>query len=168
MPIKMTEEQFEQKYHLYAQDLFNVAYGYARSVQDAEDIVQNVFIKFIQTNNKFKTENDEKYWLIRVTINESINFVKSSYKKKIVLNDEIVQSTSDQTKENNDKEELLFFIENLPEKYKIVIILFYYENMKTHEISNILDISEAAVRKRLERARDILRNKMEVYNEEQS
>lgn len=164
MTIRMTEEQFEQKYSLYSQDLFNIAYGYTRCVQDAEDIVQNVFIKLLQNNKIFNTINDEKYWLIRVTINESINFVKSSHKKKIVLDEDIVRSTSDKTKENIDKDNIRFFIEQLPEKYKVVLILFYFENMKTVEISNLLDISEAAVRKRLERARDILKKKMEAYN----
>ena len=149
---------------MYSQDLFNVAYGYTRNVQDAEDIVQNVFIKLLQYEYSFRTNNDEKYWLIRVTINESINFVKSSHKKKIVLDDDIVRSTSDKTKENIDKDNIRFFIEQLPEKYKVVLILFYFENMKTVEISNLLNISEAAVRKRLERARDILKKKMEAYN----
>ena len=114
MAIRMTEEQFERKYLLYSQDLFNVAYGYTRNVQDSEDIVQNVFIKFIQYDYDFKTENDEKYWLIRVTINESINFVKSSYKKKTVYSDEIVNSTSEQTKENTSKEILQFYVDKLP------------------------------------------------------
>ena len=164
MTIRMTEEQFEQKYNRYSQDLFNVAYGYTRCVQDAEDIVQNVFIKLLQYEKTFNTTNDEKYWLIRVTINESINFVKSSYKKKTVLNEEIVRLTSDQTKENNDKEILKYFVDMLPEKYKVVVILYYYENMKTVEISNLLKISEVAIRKRLERAREILKKKMEAYN----
>ena len=48
MAIRMTEEQFELKYQMYSQDLFNVAYGYTRSIQDSEDIVQNVFIKLLQ------------------------------------------------------------------------------------------------------------------------
>jgi RNA polymerase sigma-70 factor (ECF subfamily) len=164
MAIRMTEEQFELKYQMYSQDLFNVAYGYTRSIQDAEDIVQNVFIKLLQYDKEFKTSNDEKYWLIRVTINESINFVKSSYKKKIVLNEEIVRSTSDQTKENTDKEYLKYYVNELPDKYKSVVILFYFENLKTVEISELLKISEAAVRKRLERARDILKKKMEAHN----
>ena len=164
MAIRMTEEQFELKYQMYSQDLFNVAYGYTRSIQDAEDIVQNVFIKLLQYEKEFKTSNDEKYWLIRVTINESINFVKSSYKKKIVLNEEIVRTTSDQTKENTDKEYLKYFVNELPDKYKSVVILFYFENLKTVEISELLKISEAAVRKRLERARDILKKKMEAHN----
>ena len=61
MAIRMTEEQFELKYQMYSQDLFNVAYGYTRNVQDAEDIVQNVFIKLLQYEYSFRTNNDEKY-----------------------------------------------------------------------------------------------------------
>ena len=149
---------------MYSQDLFNIAYGYTRCVQDSEDIVQNVFIKLLQYEKKFNTNNDEKYWLIRVTINESINFVKSSYKKKIVLDDEIVRLTSDSSKENNEKDNLKIYVDLLPNKYKVVIVLYYYENMKTIEISNFLEISEAAVRKRLERAREILKKKLEANN----
>ena len=164
MAIRMTEEQFEEKYYLYSQQLFNVAYGYTRNVQETEDILQNVFIKFLECNKDFKTSNDELYWLIRVTINESINFVKSSHKKKIVLSDEIVLSTSDQTKEEVDKVLINSFIDLLPEKYKTVLILFYFQKLKTAEISELLSINEATVRKRLERARSLLKTKMEEYN----
>jgi RNA polymerase sigma-70 factor (ECF subfamily) len=164
MAIRMTEEQFEEKYYLYSQQLFNVAYGYIRNVQETEDILQNVFIKFLEYNKEFKTSNDELYWLIRVTINESINFVKSSHKKKIVLSDEIVLSTSNKTKEEVDKVLINSFIDLLPEKYKTVLILFYFEKLKTAEISELLSINEATVRKRLERARSLLKNKMEEYN----
>jgi RNA polymerase sigma-70 factor (ECF subfamily) len=165
MAIRMTEEEFALRYQLFAQDIFNIAYGYTNNVQDAEDIVQNAFIKLIECTNKFNTLNDEKYWLIRVTINESINFVKSTRKKKVVYNDEIVHSTSDQTKENDDLDLIRQLVNELPEKYKTVIVLFYFEKMKTQEISVTLKISEAAVRKQLERARDILKSKMEAYNE---
>ena len=164
MAIRMTEEQFEEKYYLYSQELFNIAYGYTRNVQETEDIVQNVFIKFLQCNKRFETSNDELYWLIRVTINESINFVKSSHKKKIVLNDDIVHSTSDQSKENNDKVLIEEFVKNLPEKYKTIIILFYFDNLKTAQISKLLNLPEATVRKRLERGRNLIKSKMEEYN----
>ena len=165
MAIRMTEEEFALRYQLFAQDIFNVAYGYTNNVQDAEDIVQNAFIKLLEYEKTFNTLNDEKYWLIRVTINESINFVKSSRKKKVVLNDEIVHSTSDKIEKNSDLDLIRHFVNELPEKYKSVVILFYFEKMKTHEISVLLKISEAAVRKQLERARDILKSKMEAYHE---
>ena len=126
MAIRMTEEQFEYKYKLYSQDLFNVAYGYTRCVQDAEDIVQNVFIKLLQYEKQFNTLNDEKYWLIRVTINESINFVKSSYKRKVILNEEVVPSSKEETNDKYEKEVLKIYIASLPEKYKIIIILYYF------------------------------------------
>lgn len=164
MAIRMTEEQFEYKYKLYSQDLFNVAYGYTRNIQDAEDIVQNVFIKLLQYEKEFNTLNDEKYWLIRVTINESINFVKSAYKKKVFFDEETVNKSPSITNESNELEILKYYVDTLPDKYKEVIILYYFENLKTQEISIILKIKEDAVRKRLERAREILKKKMEANN----
>ena len=99
------------------------------------------------------------------TVIPALNFVKSTRKKKVVYSDEIVHSTSDQPKENDELDLLRQLVNELPEKYKTVIILFYFEKMKTHEISVLLKISEAAVRKQLERARDILKSKMEAYHE---
>ncbi len=164
MAIRMTEQEFNYRYELFAQDLFNISYGYTRNVQDSEDIVQNCFIKLLENTKDFKTINDEKFWLIRVCINECINFVKSSHHKKVVLNNDIIFSSSD--KQNNSKENtnLMLIVSSLPEKYRIVIICYYYDSFKVSEISNLLGISEASVRKRLERARDIIKEKMEVYN----
>ena len=76
----------------------------------------------------------------------------------------IVLSTSYKTKEEVDKVLINSFIDLLPEKYKTVLILFYFEKLKTAEISELLSINEATVRKRLERARSLLKNKMEEYN----
>lgn len=162
MTVKMTELEFEEKYQIYSQTIFNIAYGYTKNVQDSEDIVQNVFVKLILNQKVFKTSNDEKYWLVRVCINECINFVKSTHKKKIVLNDEIVLSSPNHQEESSG--EITYYVSLLPEKYKIPIILYYYDNFKVNEISEYLGISEAAVRKRLERARDIIKEKMEAKN----
>ncbi len=164
MAIKMTEQEFNYKYELYAQNLFNICYGYTRNVQDSEDLVQNCFIKLLENTKKFKTINDEKFWLIRVCINECINFVSSSRYKKVVLDDGIVSSTSDQQQVSSENTNLMLVVSTLPEKYRIVIICYYYDQLKVSEISNLLGISEASVRKRLERARDIIKEKMEVYN----
>lgn len=165
MAIKMTEQEFNVKYELYAQQLFNISYGYVRNVQNAEDIVQNCFIKLLENKKDFKTVNDEKYWLIRVCINECINFVKSSHQKKVILANELIFSTSDQQQNVKEEHQLLLIVSSLPEKYRVVIICYYYDQLKCSEISHLLGISEATVRKRLERARDMIKTKMEVYDE---
>ena len=59
MTVKMTELEFEEKYQIYSQTIFNIAYGYTKNVQDSEDIVQNVFVKLILNQKVFKDEFEE-------------------------------------------------------------------------------------------------------------
>ncbi len=161
MKNKITEEQFREKYNLYAKELFRISLGYTRNKEDSEDILQNVFLKFISKERNFKTLADEKYWLIRVTINQSIDFVKSYYHKKIVLNDDIVLRISEKNSNYQIIEDIYYYLEKMPKKYKDILILHYFDDLSVIDISRILNISESAVKMRLKRARDYLKRKME-------
>ena len=159
--MELSRERFEKIYKLYSQELINISYGYTKNFDDSFDIVQNVFYKLFASNKKFKTNNDEKYWLIRVTINESKDFLRKK-KKTTIVDTEILDTIQKDSKNNNGKIQLLkMLIRKLPEKYKSVIILHYYDLLLIKEISIILNISENAVKKRLERARKMLKEEME-------
>ena len=153
----ITEEEFTDKYCLYSQLLFNISYGYTHCKEDAEDILQEVFMKYLKCSPSFSSAQEEKYWLIRITINESISLCRKAYRKKIILNDEIINNTSYSQNEDN----LMDFVISLPEKYKAVIILYYYNKLSVKEVATSLKISDTAVMKRLERGRKILKNLME-------
>lgn len=73
---KISKEEFEKKYKIYSQELMNISFGYTRNKNDSLDVIQNVFYKFFNYNKTFPTPNDEKYWLIRVTINESKDLLR--------------------------------------------------------------------------------------------
>ena len=156
MSLNISEKQFKEKYHSYAQMLFKISYGYTHNREDAEDIVQDVFMKYLKKSPLFLSVTDEKYWLIRVTINESITLTRKSCNKNTLFNEEIQYYTS-----NSQNDNLLVLVMELPIKFKNVIILYYYNNLTVKEISSTLKISEAAVLKRMERARRVLRLKME-------
>lgn len=159
--MELSRERFEKIYKLYSQELINISYGYTKNFDDSFDIVQNAFYKLFTSNKKFKTNNDEKYWLIRVTINESKDFLRKK-KKTTLVDTEILDTIQKDSKNNNEKIQLLkMLIRKLPEKYKFVIILHYYDLLPIKEISIILNISENAVKKRLERARKMLKEEME-------
>lgn len=153
----ISEEEFSKKYNLYSQLLFNISYGYTHNIEDAEDILQEVFMKYLKLTPTFASEQEEKYWLIRVTINASISLTRKSYRKKVSLDDGILYNTS--VSQNEDY--LIDLVMTLPEKYKKVIILYYYDELSVKEIAKILRITEAAVMKRMERGRKILRNLVE-------
>ena len=160
--MKLSIERFEEIYKLYSQELLNISYGYTKNKDDSFDIIQNVFYKLLKSEKDFKEKNNEKYWLIRVTINESKDFLRK--KKKIAIVDSTtIDLLETETKENNEKIELLLTaIKKLPDKYKSVIILHYYDLLPIKEISIVLKVSESAVKKRLERARNMLKEEMEV------
>ena len=74
--MKISEEKFNYIYDKFLQELFNVAYGYTKNVDDSNDIVHNSFVKLLKANISLETDNDIKYYLIRIVINESIDFLK--------------------------------------------------------------------------------------------
>lgn len=150
--MKIQEENFNYIYNKYANNLYNIAYGYTRNYDDAIDIVQNVYLKLLRCNKDFKTFDDCFYFLIRMTINESIELLRSNYKNKVVLDEELITKLPSQNI-NESIYDIEKAIEQLPVKYKTIVILYYYDLMPTKEIAKVLNLSDAAVRKRLERAR---------------
>jgi len=149
---------FKEKYNLYANDLYIISYGYLHNKYDAEDIVQDVFLKYLANKRVFTDLDHEKYWLIRVTINLCKDFLKK--KKRVNIDVEYVKNIAN----SNDENQILKYeINKLPDIYKDVIVLYYYKNYPTKDIANMLKTSDSNVIKRLERARQILKERMIDY-----
>ena len=157
--MKITEQQFDYVYNEYAKEILNIAYGYTKNKEDSIDIMQNAYVALLKTNKSFESSEHIKYFLIRVTINESINFLKSHQYKRVIKDNEFVMNIPN--KEDELPYDLSKIVSILPEKYKTIIILHYYDDMKIKDISKILKISESAVKKRLERARNLIKEKIE-------
>jgi len=88
---QLIDELFDLKYALYKEMVFRICYSYLNNVCDSEDVFQDIFIKYYQSNKIFDSINHEKYWLIRVSINSCINHLKHSWKKKIILDNDYVE-----------------------------------------------------------------------------
>lgn len=142
---------------LYSNMIYRLAFSHTRNKSDADDIYQEVFFRYIKINPRFETEEHRKAWLIRVTVNCCKKLRLSSWKNKIVpLEDNIIFKSEN---ENSLHFELL----KLPVKYRIVIHLFYFENMSIEEISKTLKQKPSAIRMQLTRAR---RKLEEILKEE--
>lgn len=123
----LSREEFDIKYNKYSQELMNISYGYTKNKDDSFDVVQNVFYKLFNSNKSFKTDNDEKYWLIRVTINESLDVLRKR-KKEVFVDENTIDKVSHDTKDKAKElklEKLSNLVRNLPKNYKSVILLFY-------------------------------------------
>ena len=158
--MKISEKQFDYVYNEYAKELYNIAYGYTRNRDDSIDIMQNAYVVLLESNKKFESNEHIKYFLIRVTINESLDLLKSASKKRVIKNNDVVVNFPE-TKKEELPYDLSEIVNTLPEKYKTIIILHYYDDMKIKDISNVLKISESAVKKRLERARNLIKEIIE-------
>lgn len=158
--MKISEKQFDYVYNEYAKELYNIAYGYTRNRDDSIDIMQNAYVVLLESNKKFESNEHIKYFLIRVTINESLDLLKSANKKRVIKNNDVVVNFPE-TKKEELPYDLSEIVNTLPEKYKTIIILHYYDDMKIKDISNVLKISEPAVKKRLERARNLIKEIIE-------
>ena len=135
--------------------VYRIALTRTGCIENAEDIFQDVFIKFSEKKPKFENEEHEKAWFIRVTINMTKNMNNYSWNKKIVTLDESIVF---ETKEEND---VFSVVCQLPQNYKTVIYLSYYEGYKVKEIASLMKTREGTVKTWLFRAREILREKLE-------
>lgn len=155
---KISNEEFNVKYHMHKNTIYSIAYTYVHNVHDADDITQEVFMKYLNSSDTFQTLDNEKYWLIRVTINTAKSFLKKAWKNKVSLDDELINrvGSPDKKESNNEMFEIVY---SLPQKYKEVIVLYYYEDLKINEIAKTLKISESNVKKRLERGRNLIKEK---------
>ena len=158
--MKISEKQFDFVYNEYSKELLYIAYGYTRNKEDSIDIMQNAYVALLKSNKKFESNEHIKYFLIRVTINESINLVNSYLHKKVIKNNDFVINIPEPNKEELPYD-ISLIVNGLPEKYKTIIVLYYYDDMKIKDISNVLRISESAVKKRLERARKFIKEIIE-------
>lgn len=139
----------------YSDMVYRIALTRCNNKESAEDIYQTVFLKYGEKLPKFESEEHSKAWFIRVTINLTKNENSSSWNNKVVALDESMVF--------ENKEESDFFIDicKLPQNYKSVIYLMYYEGYKVKEIAKMLETSEGTIKTWLYRAREILKENLE-------
>ena len=150
-------------YTKYADRLYAAAFNICRQQQDAEDAVQDAFIRLYHSNKDFESEEHIKAWLLRVTINAAKSTKRLFWNRMRSSYEEYMDSLT--FKEESDRS-LMDEVLNLPEKYRIVIHLFYFEEYKVREIADILNVSENTVKTRLLNGRRILKEKLEGWEDE--
>jgi RNA polymerase sigma-70 factor (ECF subfamily) len=143
----------------YSDTIFKVALSYMKDKTTAEDILQDVLIKYMTDSTEFQGEEHKKAWLIRVTINECKKFFRSLWNVRRIPLEDVY------TFEEPERNAVFYAVMDLPVKYRIVIHLFYYEDMSVRDISNILKLNENSIRSILHRGRNLLKKVLEVEYE---
>ena len=161
---QLTDEEFESIMKKHSRTLFIISYNYTRDNYLSEDIVQDAFIKLYRARKSFESDEHIKNWLIRVTINLSLNELKS--KKRVqLIDEEYINNLPDTSDYSEKNEEIYNCVCSLKDSFKNVIILYYYDKYSLKEIAKILKISESGVTSRLDRARKKIK---EIYYQKEA
>lgn len=158
----MKESEIIRLYDMYSDSIYKLAYSYVGSAQDAEDVVQSIFLKLIQKDIHI-SKGKEKSYLLTMAVNACKDILKSAGQRLAVPFEEVI-SASDETGVNIFSEEesgLFEALKKLPEDYRVTIHLHYFEGYKVKEIAKIMKISTSAVTMRLTRGRNMLAELME-------
>jgi len=138
----------------YRDNLFVVAFNICKNAADSDDIVQETFLQYYLAQKKFESEQHIRAWLIRVAINKAKNASRTFWRQHKVPLEEYMETLVFETPEDGA---LFETVMSLPQKYRIVIHLYYYEDYSVREIAKALKLTESNVKARLSRGRAMLK-----------
>ena len=146
-------ENFPRLVHLYKDTIFRLAYSYTKNHFDADDVTQNVLLQLHKTDKVFQSETHLKNWLVRVTVNYCKNLFRAPWRKHENLED----YANTLAFEEDESRDLFCLVMGLDKKYRVTLMLHYYDGYSIREIARIMDVPEKTVSTRLARGRKILK-----------
>lgn len=154
-----SDDEIKRAIDLYADTVKKLCMVHLKNEADTEDIFQTVFLKYFQSDIIFENNDHEKAWIIRVTINACKDLLKSFFRSKTVSVENYLnqQLEIDTTLENRM---ILEIVLSLPDKYKNIVYLHYYEGYTAVEISRILNKNVNTIYTLLSRSKKILKEKL--------
>lgn len=150
MRLFCSPSELEEVMGRYQTMVFRLAYSYTRSRSDAQDLCQEVFLRYFCSRPPFASEEHRRAWLLRVTVNRCKTHLTSWWVRRTVPLDDRIPMPEPEPLVLDEA------LRQLAEKDRLVIHLFYYEECSTQEIARMMRTTEGAVRTRLTRARQRL------------
>ncbi|WP_109299786.1 RNA polymerase sigma factor [Aquimarina sp. AU474] len=162
---KNNREAQSELFHLYKDVLFALSLKYCKNHDEAEDNLQDVFITIFKKIHQYKFKGSFEGWMKRITINKAIDKYKKTPFLDIELDENIITDTTiDPDIVQFPLDELLTFIQSLPDSYRLVFNLYEMDNYSHKEIAKMLNISEGTSKSNLHRAKVLLKKKIMSSN----
>lgn len=162
--IKNDRTAQNELFRKYKDTLFFTSLKYCRNEADAEDNLHDAFLTIFQKIKTYKNKGSFEGWMKRITIFKAIDKYKTSGRKNIVLNEDILEESVTMEEEPNlSLDQLLKLIQELPDQYRLVFNLFQLDGFSHKEISGFLNISEGTSKSNYHRAKLILREKVVAF-----
>ncbi len=150
------KDPIEDLYDRYATMLYRLALSMMKNNEDAEDVVQSVFEKYVLRPHLFFTQEHEKAWMLRVTINACKDALRRRTMRQAASLDDVAEVGI-----WDSHSEVLDVLEKLPEEYRVPLTLYYFEECKIEEIARALQIGVSAAKMRLKRGREMMKKELE-------
>ena len=154
--LSRTGKDIAEVYNRHRDMIYRVCFAYMKNCTDTEDIIQESFCRLLTAQVNFENAEHEKAWLIRTAINLCKNNLRNWWRKR----ENIEDHQSLQTRNEFEIDDTFKVVMSLPDKYKSVVYLYYYEGYDSVEISEILKKPQSTIRYFLSMARKILREKL--------
>ncbi|MBN1338876.1 MAG: sigma-70 family RNA polymerase sigma factor [Bacteroidales bacterium] len=156
-------------YRMYSAQMLGVCMRYGNDLHEAEDMLQEGFIKVFQNIRQYKGTGPLQAWIRRIIVNTAINHLKRNARHKLHFDysDGLVDDIADESEEDypeTDPEVIIGMIRDLPEGYRMVLNLFVFEGFGHKEIAGLLGISENTSKTQLFKARESLKKKLSLIN----
>lgn len=151
-----TQEQRTQVVERWGDMVYRLALARTANVPDAEDVFQEVFLRFFRHEDRFRSDEHRKAWLIRCTLNRAKSLLGSAWRKRTVP-----LETAEEVGVEDDYREVYAAVLSLPAKYRTAIHLHYFEGLSVTEIAQMLGAPEGTVKSQLSRGRALLRDMLE-------
>lgn len=154
--LSRTDKEIAQIYSRHIKTIYHVCFAYMKNSSDTEDAVQDTFLKMIRSGKVFENEEHEKAWLIRTASNVCKDILKAWWRKRENLADYDQLYGTD----GIEVDDTIKVVLSLPDKYKTVVYLYYYEGYTSVEIAKILHKPQSTIRNYLHEARNVLREQL--------
>ncbi len=152
-------------YEMLSPKMLGVCRRYVKSIEEAEEVLSNGFVKVFSKMDSFRNEGPFEGWVRRIMVRESINYIRYQRNIFVEVNPDWVPEVShSEPQEKMDAEELLLVIDELPVGYRTVFNLFAIEGFAHKEIGDMLGITESTSKSQLNRARSYLKERLNQQN----
>ncbi len=158
------EEQIAEYAVKYKENHYRLAYSYVRNADDALDIVQESVYKAIACRGSLKKPEYIKTWFYRIVVNTSLDFLRKR-KRLAIVDEDALANLNLATVDEYENFDLQKALDNLPDMYRSVVILRYFEDLKIDEIAEVLSVNVNTVKTRLYKALEKLRIKLSAFEE---
>lgn len=161
------EQAIESIMETYGDEIKRLVYTYMKNSADTDDVTQEIFVTIYQKIQTFQGKSSLRSWIYTIAINKCKDYLRSWQARNKRLREKLIQSSyttranetnpEDETISKSESNQLFHHVMNLPIKYREVIILFYFKELSTKEIADMLHVKEATIRTRLKRSREKLK-----------